>query len=80
MLDRIDTTSKPARIRYMPADFRVLSPGQHVVCAVTGKQIPLDELRYWNWERQEAYIDHLASFQAEMTARKAEAEGDEAAD
>jgi hypothetical protein len=33
----------------------VLSPGDHVICAVTGRPIPLEELRYWSVARQEAY-------------------------
>jgi hypothetical protein len=44
-----------AEIRYLDGDFRVLRPGSHVRCAVTGQAIPLDELRYWSAERQEAY-------------------------
>jgi hypothetical protein len=45
--------------------FRVLSPGDHVICAVTGQPIPLDDLRYWSVERQEAYASAEASVQAE---------------
>ncbi len=72
MLNRLDlAVPAPAQIRYMEADYKVLSPGQHVVCAVTGEAIPLDELRYWSWERQEAYVDCHASLKAEMAARKA---------
>jgi len=33
----------------------VLKPGRHVVCAVSGVLIPLEGLRYWNPELQEAY-------------------------
>ncbi len=44
-----------ARLHYLPGTFRQLSGGDHVVCAVTGAQIPLDMLRYWSAERQEAY-------------------------
>jgi hypothetical protein len=44
-----------ARLHYMANSFRVLSSGDHVVCAVTGDKIPVDELRYWSVSRQEAY-------------------------
>ena len=54
-----------ARLHYLPGTFRVLSNGDHVICAVTGTQIPLHELRYWSVERQEAYIDAGASLEAE---------------
>ena len=57
---------RPARLYYMAGTFRVLSPGDHVVCAVTGEAIPLEDLRYWSVERQEAYRSVEASVQAEM--------------
>lgn len=44
-----------ARLHYGPSTFRVLRHGQHVICAVSGAVIPLEELRYWSVERQEAY-------------------------
>ena len=44
-----------ARLHYLPGSFRQLSAGDHVLCAVTGAPIPLDLLRYWSAERQEAY-------------------------
>lgn len=44
-----------AKLQYGPSAFRVLRHGQHVLCAVTGEPIPLEELRYWSVERQEAY-------------------------
>ena len=46
--------------------FRVLSDGDHVVCAVTGERIPLHDLRYWSVERQEPYVDAAASLKAEQ--------------
>jgi hypothetical protein len=56
---------KPARVHYLPGTFRLLSDGDHVICAVTGASVPLHELRYWSVERQEAYADADASFEAE---------------
>lgn len=44
-----------AKIEYLDGDFRVLSPGTFVICAVTGEHIPLDELKYWSVDRQEPY-------------------------
>lgn len=44
-----------AILRYETPDFVLLQPGRCVLCAVTGKRIPLDALRYWSVERQEAY-------------------------
>ena len=61
---------KIARLQYLPSTFRVLSDGDHVICAVTGAIIPLHELRYWSVERQEAYADAAASLQAEQNAAR----------
>ncbi|MEM9667457.1 MAG: DUF2093 domain-containing protein [Pseudomonadota bacterium] len=50
-----------ARVRYLDADLQVLSPGDYVICAVTDRKIPLQALRYWSVEHQEAYIDAAAA-------------------
>lgn len=63
-------SGKAARVHYLPGTFRVLSDGDHVICAVSGAQIPLHELKYWSVERQQAYVDAAASLKAEQTARK----------
>jgi hypothetical protein len=55
---------RAAGLRYTLNNFEVLSPGDHVICAVTGKRIPLDMLRYWSPERQEPYADAVAASQA----------------
>lgn len=44
-----------ATLLYGPNGFRVIKPGHFVLCAVTGEPIPLEELRYWSVDRQEAY-------------------------
>ena len=49
------SAGRPARLHYMANQFRVLASGDHVVCAVSGEHIPLDELRYWSVARQEPY-------------------------
>ena len=46
-----------AHLVYGPNGFRVMRPGNHVTCAVTGEPIPLEELRYWSVDRQEAYLN-----------------------
>jgi hypothetical protein len=64
------TGSREAKIHYLDGTFRLLSAGDHVRCAMTGTIIPLDELRYWSVERQEAYVDAAASLDAERQAGK----------
>ncbi|WP_068070682.1 DUF2093 domain-containing protein [Novosphingobium lentum] len=44
-----------ARLQYLPNGFRQLTAGDHVVCAVSAAAIPLEALRYWSVDRQEAY-------------------------
>jgi hypothetical protein len=53
-----------AVIRYLDGDYVVLKPGTYVRCAITGRPIPLDELSYWNVDRQEAYGDADAALAA----------------
>jgi hypothetical protein len=63
-------TGRAARVHYLAGTYRLLSDGDHVVCAVTGERIPLHQLRYWSVARQEAYIDAEASLKAERSAGK----------
>lgn len=51
----MSSTNRPARLHYMANSHRVMSPGDHVVCAISGAKIPLEELRYWSVARQEPY-------------------------
>lgn len=44
-----------AKVQYLDGDFRVIAPGAYVRCAVSGVKIPLEELKYWSVDRQEAY-------------------------
>ncbi len=46
-----------AVVEYLDANIRIVKPGAYVRCAVTGEPIPLEQLRYWSVERQEAYVD-----------------------
>jgi hypothetical protein len=55
---------REARVHYMSGTFRVLTPGDYVTCAMTGRAIPLEELRYWSVARQEAYATPEASVEA----------------
>jgi hypothetical protein len=57
-------SGRVAKVRYLDGSFRLLSDGDHVLCAVSGVAIPLDQLRYWSVERQEAYADARASLEA----------------
>lgn len=51
----MSSNDRPAVLHYGPNGFRVVTPGNHVLCAVTGEKVPLEALRYWSAERQEPY-------------------------
>ena len=53
----MSSSERLAVLRYEANGFRVLSPGTHVKCAVTGESVLLEALRYWSAEHQEAYAD-----------------------
>ena len=61
-------SGRPARLHYLANNFRVLTPGDHVVCAVTGEKVPLDHLRYWSVAKQEAYASAEIAVKAELEA------------
>ena len=74
-MDNILGLRTEARIRYQDADFQVLSPGEFVRCAVSGRPIPIAELRYWSVARQEAYASAEHSLARHLEVR-AEAKRD----
>jgi hypothetical protein len=62
----MSSKNKVARLHYMANSFRMLTAGDHVVCAETGQAIPLEELRYWSVVKQEPYVSADASVRATM--------------
>ena len=50
---------KKAKLKYKHNSFDIIEEGDYVVCAISGKEIPLDKLNYWNVELQEAYYSPL---------------------
>jgi hypothetical protein len=57
-LNKFERPPLPAReavVQFCDADFRIVRPGDFVRCAVTGRVILIEDLRYWSVERQEAY-------------------------
>jgi len=53
---------KLAKIKYLPNNFEIIENGDHVLCAVSGKQIRLEEISYWNVDLQEAYYSYKEAF------------------
>ena len=50
---------KLAKLKYLPNNFEILENGDHVICAISGKKIPLEKLNYWNVDLQEAYFSYV---------------------
>ena len=58
-----------AVLRYRSGDFEMVMPGTYVRCAVTGERIALEDLRYWSFERQEAYLSSEIATRRESEVR-----------
>lgn len=58
--DRRPVAQGEAVLEYLDGEFRIVRPGAFVRCAVTRQAIPLEELRYWSVDRQEAYASRDA--------------------
>ena len=56
-------TKKLAKIKYLQNNFQIIEAGDYVICAVSGKQINIENLNYWNVELQEAYFSYKEAFQ-----------------
>ncbi len=59
---------RAAKLHYMANGFRVLVQGDHVVCAVSGAPIPLDQLRYWSIAKQAAYASPEIATKAALSS------------
>ena len=62
--------NKLAKLKYLPNNFDIIEEGDHVICAVSGKKISLQNLNYWNVDKQEAYFSYIeASIQKEKNPK-----------
>ena len=66
-------SGRAARVHYLPGTFRLLSDGDHVICAVTGARIPLHELRYWSVERNSGASTMSLAAEASLKAERSAA-------
>ena len=51
--------NKLAKLKFLPNNFEILEEGDHVICAVSGKKIPIENLNYWNVDDQEPYYSYI---------------------
>ena len=61
---------KLAKLKYLPNNFEIIENGDHVVCAVSGKLISLENLNYWNVDLQEPYFSYKEAFQKKEELNK----------
>ena len=62
--------NKLAKLKFLPNNFEIIEDGDHVICAVSGKKIPLTNLNYWNVDEQEAYFSYVeASIKKEKNTK-----------
>ena len=52
-----------AKLKFNPNNFEIIEAGDYVICAVSGKKIPLNQLNYWNVELQEPYFSYIEANQ-----------------
>ena len=50
---------KLAKLKYLPNNFQIIENGTYVICAISGKEIKLEELNYWNVDLQEPYYSFI---------------------
>ncbi len=50
---------KKAKLKYKHNSFEIIEEGDFVNCAISGKEIPLNQLNYWNVDLQEAYYSPI---------------------
>ena len=55
--------NKLAKLKYSPNNFEILENGYHVICAVSGKKIFIENLNYWNVDEQEPYFSYKEASQ-----------------
>ena len=69
--EKILNLRNEAQLEYGGGDFRIVAPGDYVRCAVTDTPIPLEDLRYWSVELQEAYLSAEVSLKRYLEVRGA---------
>ena len=61
---------KLAKIKYFPNNFQIIESGDYVICAVSNKEISIENLTYWNVELQEAYYSYKEAFKKRENLNK----------
>ncbi|WP_019219888.1 DUF2093 domain-containing protein [Bartonella florencae] len=57
---------REAKIHYTNNGYKIVEYGTYTLCAISGQKIPIDDLKYWNHHRQEAYASCEISYHREL--------------
>ena len=63
-------SKKKAKLFYKQNSFDIIEQGDYVLCAVSGKQINLNDLNYWNVDLQEAYFSPIEANERYQSLKK----------
>ena len=63
-------SKKKAKLLFKDNHFEVVEEGDFVLCAVSGKQIKLEQLNYWNVDLQEAYFSPVEANERYIQLKK----------
>ena len=61
---------KLAKLKYLPNNFKIIEKGDHVICAVSGREISLENLNYWNVDLQEPYFSYTEADKKKQEIKK----------
>ena len=61
---------KKAKVIFKHNYFEIVEEGDHVLCAISGKEISLENLNYWNVDLQEAYFSPIEANERFKTKKK----------
>ena len=60
---KVILNSRQLNLTVKRLSFEIIENGTHVICAVSGKEIALENLNYWNVELQEPYFSYVEANQ-----------------
>ena len=61
---------KLAKLKYLPNNFKIIVKGDYVICAVSGREISLENLNYWNVDLQEPYFSYIEADKKKQEIKK----------
>ena len=61
-IDPILSPQREAKLKFLDGEFQIIREGEFVRCAISGIAIRIDDLRYWNVDKQMAYRSAVEAF------------------